>query len=67
MIFQIFKKVWWVLVIIGVLVFAFAHILHILLRSDLDTDFGRYFTSLTSVYFFLVSDNHIELLIFFAF
>ncbi|CAG8522154.1 14720_t:CDS:2 [Funneliformis mosseae] len=55
-IFQIFKKVWWTLVIIGIMVFSFAHILHILLRTNSDGAFGNYFTSLISVYFFLVGE-----------
>lgn len=56
-IFQIFRKVFWVIVIIGGMVFAFAHILHILLRDggDPGSDFDKYNTSLISVYLFLVS------------
>lgn len=55
-IFQIFRKVFWVIVIIGGMVFAFAHILHILLRDggDPGSDFAKYNTSLISVYLFLV-------------
>jgi hypothetical protein len=54
-IFQIFRKVFWVIVIIGGMVFAFAHILHILLRDDpTSDDFNKYNTSLISVYLFLV-------------
>ncbi|PKK64465.1 hypothetical protein RhiirC2_869283 [Rhizophagus irregularis] len=57
-IFQIIRKVFWVIVIIGGMVFAFAHILHILLRDggDPGSDFDKYNTSLISVYLFLVGE-----------
>ncbi|GBC04372.1 hypothetical protein RclHR1_05640015 [Rhizophagus clarus] len=58
-IFQIFRKVFWVIVILGGMVFAFAHILHILIRDEPDesgSDFSKYSTSLVSVYLFLVGE-----------
>ena len=55
MIFEILKKVLSVIAIIGVLVFGFAHIFHVLLRDDAESEFVKYSTSLISVYLFLVS------------
>ncbi|RIA84385.1 hypothetical protein C1645_417057 [Glomus cerebriforme] len=55
-IFQIFRKVWWVIVILFGMVVAFSHILHILLRNETGSDFNTFSTSLISVYLFLVGE-----------
>ncbi|CAG8577314.1 7366_t:CDS:2, partial [Acaulospora colombiana] len=53
MILEIFRKVWWIIVIMGVMVFSFAHIFHLLLKDE-NSNYQQFGLSLVSIYFILI-------------
>ncbi|CAG8487684.1 795_t:CDS:2 [Acaulospora morrowiae] len=53
-VYKIFKSVWFIILIIWIIVFSFAHIFHILLRDSENTNYKDFGSSLYSVYFILI-------------
>ncbi|RHZ59940.1 hypothetical protein Glove_360g132 [Diversispora epigaea] len=51
---DIFRKVWLIIIIMGLMVFSFAHILNILLRDTENDDYKLFTNSIVSVFFIMI-------------